>query len=147
MCIKMKSVQFSSVFIYIIPIHSTRCLTIEPICAELFVHSRTLHRNKHPDLMSVCIWNLYPLMSEIRLTIVLFIERNTRSMWSVCLLLYGLNMKMNKCASLFSWKWLFTCCRDMTVSRPLNIEFPRSMVEVVMSWNLPMSCFLRTCEC
>lgn len=37
-------------------------------------------------------------------------------------------------------------CRDMTVSKPLNIEFPRSMVEVVTSWNLPMSCFLHTCE-
>uniref|UniRef100_A0A8C4DHJ7 Porcupine O-acyltransferase n=1 Tax=Dicentrarchus labrax TaxID=13489 RepID=A0A8C4DHJ7_DICLA len=33
---------------------------------------------------------------------------------------------------------------DMTVSKPLNIEFPRSMVEVVTSWNLPMSCFLHT---
>lgn len=37
-------------------------------------------------------------------------------------------------------------CRDMTVSKPLNIEFPRSMVEVVTSWNLPMSSFLHTCE-
>lgn len=37
-------------------------------------------------------------------------------------------------------------CRDMTVSEPLNIEFPRSMVEVVTSWNLPMSRFLHTCE-
>lgn len=37
-------------------------------------------------------------------------------------------------------------CRDMTVSKPLNIEFPRSMVEVVTSWNLPMSNFLHTCE-
>ncbi|KAG8002490.1 WD repeat-containing protein 13 [Nibea albiflora] len=33
---------------------------------------------------------------------------------------------------------------DMTVSKPLNIEFPRSMVEVVTSWNLPMSSFLHT---
>ncbi|XP_037334470.2 protein-serine O-palmitoleoyltransferase porcupine-like isoform X1 [Pungitius pungitius] len=33
---------------------------------------------------------------------------------------------------------------DMTVSQPLNIEFPRSMVEVVTSWNLPMSRFLHT---
>uniref|UniRef100_A0A3Q1APD1 Porcupine O-acyltransferase n=1 Tax=Amphiprion ocellaris TaxID=80972 RepID=A0A3Q1APD1_AMPOC len=33
---------------------------------------------------------------------------------------------------------------DMTVSKPLNIEFPRSMVEVVTSWNLPMSRFLHT---
>lgn len=37
-------------------------------------------------------------------------------------------------------------CRDISVSRPLNIEFPRSMVEVVTSWNLPMSRFLHTCE-
>lgn len=34
----------------------------------------------------------------------------------------------------------------MTVSKPLSIEFPRSMVEVVTSWNLPMSSFLHTCE-
>uniref|UniRef100_A0A3Q1JTY1 Porcupine O-acyltransferase n=1 Tax=Anabas testudineus TaxID=64144 RepID=A0A3Q1JTY1_ANATE len=33
---------------------------------------------------------------------------------------------------------------DITVSKPLNIEFPRSMVEVVTSWNLPMSRFLHT---
>ena len=38
------------------------------------------------------------------------------------------------------------CCRDMTVSKPLSIEFPRSMVEVVTSWNLPMSRFLHTCK-
>ena len=36
--------------------------------------------------------------------------------------------------------------RDMTVSKPLSIEFPRSMVEVVTSWNVPMSSFLHTCE-
>ncbi|XP_061470272.1 protein-serine O-palmitoleoyltransferase porcupine isoform X2 [Rhineura floridana] len=33
---------------------------------------------------------------------------------------------------------------DLTVSRPLNVELPRSMVEVVTSWNLPMSCWLNT---
>ncbi|AWP10363.1 putative protein-cysteine N-palmitoyltransferase porcupine [Scophthalmus maximus] len=33
---------------------------------------------------------------------------------------------------------------DLTVSRPLSVEFPRSMVEVVTSWNLPMSRFLHT---
>nr|XP_038955696.1 protein-serine O-palmitoleoyltransferase porcupine isoform X4 [Rattus norvegicus] len=32
--------------------------------------------------------------------------------------------------------------RDLTVSRPLNVELPRSMVEVVTSWNLPMSYWL-----
>lgn len=32
--------------------------------------------------------------------------------------------------------------RDLTVSKPLNVELPRSMVEVVTSWNLPMSCWL-----
>ncbi|XP_022439226.1 core-binding factor subunit beta isoform X1 [Delphinapterus leucas] len=31
---------------------------------------------------------------------------------------------------------------DLTVSKPLNVELPRSMVEVVTSWNLPMSCWL-----
>ncbi|KAI1891191.1 hypothetical protein AGOR_G00162410 [Albula goreensis] len=33
---------------------------------------------------------------------------------------------------------------DMTVARPLNVELPRSMVEVVISWNLPMSRWLNT---
>ncbi|XP_077369487.1 protein-serine O-palmitoleoyltransferase porcupine-like [Festucalex cinctus] len=33
---------------------------------------------------------------------------------------------------------------DLTVSKPLNIEFPRSMVEMVTSWNRPMSYFLNT---
>nr|BAA89473.1 porcupine-C [Xenopus laevis] len=33
---------------------------------------------------------------------------------------------------------------DLTVSRPLNVELPRSMVEVVTSWNLPMSRWLHT---
>ncbi|XP_023675142.1 protein-serine O-palmitoleoyltransferase porcupine isoform X1 [Paramormyrops kingsleyae] len=33
---------------------------------------------------------------------------------------------------------------DLTVARPLNVEFPRSMVEVVTSWNLPMSRWLNT---
>ncbi|EMP26958.1 Putative protein-cysteine N-palmitoyltransferase porcupine [Chelonia mydas] len=33
---------------------------------------------------------------------------------------------------------------DLTVSRPLNVELPRSMVEVVTSWNLPMSSWLNS---
>uniref|UniRef100_A0A4W5MH13 Protein-serine O-palmitoleoyltransferase porcupine n=1 Tax=Hucho hucho TaxID=62062 RepID=A0A4W5MH13_9TELE len=33
---------------------------------------------------------------------------------------------------------------DMTVARPLHVEFPRSMVEVATSWNLPMSRWLNT---
>ncbi|KAJ8259413.1 hypothetical protein GJAV_G00168990 [Gymnothorax javanicus] len=33
---------------------------------------------------------------------------------------------------------------DLAVSRPLNVELPRSMVEVVTSWNLPMSRWLNT---
>lgn len=33
---------------------------------------------------------------------------------------------------------------DLAVSRPLNVEIPRSMVEVVTSWNLPMSRWLHT---
>uniref|UniRef100_A0AAR2JI09 Porcupine O-acyltransferase n=1 Tax=Pygocentrus nattereri TaxID=42514 RepID=A0AAR2JI09_PYGNA len=32
---------------------------------------------------------------------------------------------------------------DITVAKPLNIELPRSMVEVVTSWNLPMSRWLK----
>uniref|UniRef100_G3UDL7 Protein-serine O-palmitoleoyltransferase porcupine n=1 Tax=Loxodonta africana TaxID=9785 RepID=G3UDL7_LOXAF len=34
---------------------------------------------------------------------------------------------------------------DLTVSKPLNVELPRSMVEVVTSWNLPMSYWLNNC--
>ncbi|XP_072482219.1 protein-serine O-palmitoleoyltransferase porcupine isoform X3 [Notamacropus eugenii] len=33
---------------------------------------------------------------------------------------------------------------DLTVSRPLHVELPRSMVEVVTSWNLPMSHWLNS---
>ncbi|XP_059805518.1 protein-serine O-palmitoleoyltransferase porcupine-like isoform X1 [Hypanus sabinus] len=33
---------------------------------------------------------------------------------------------------------------DLVVSRPWNIELPRSMVEVVTSWNVPMSRWLNT---
>ncbi|XP_028848321.1 protein-serine O-palmitoleoyltransferase porcupine-like isoform X1 [Denticeps clupeoides] len=32
--------------------------------------------------------------------------------------------------------------RDLTVARPLHVEFPRSTVEAVTSWNLPMSRWL-----
>ncbi|XP_031467747.1 protein-serine O-palmitoleoyltransferase porcupine-like, partial [Phasianus colchicus] len=34
--------------------------------------------------------------------------------------------------------------RDLTVSRPLRVELPRSMADVVTNWNLPMSHWLRT---
>ncbi|XP_078063863.1 protein-serine O-palmitoleoyltransferase porcupine-like, partial [Mustelus asterias] len=33
---------------------------------------------------------------------------------------------------------------DLAVSKPLNVELPRSMVEVVSSWNVPMSRWLNT---
>ncbi|XP_043935251.1 protein-serine O-palmitoleoyltransferase porcupine [Protopterus annectens] len=33
---------------------------------------------------------------------------------------------------------------DLVVSKPLNVELPRSMVEVVTSWNLPMSHWLNS---
>ncbi|XP_037391684.1 protein-serine O-palmitoleoyltransferase porcupine isoform X2 [Pygocentrus nattereri] len=33
---------------------------------------------------------------------------------------------------------------DLAVAKPLNVEFPRSMVEVVTSWNQPMSRWLNT---
>ncbi|XP_063063751.1 protein-serine O-palmitoleoyltransferase porcupine-like [Engraulis encrasicolus] len=33
---------------------------------------------------------------------------------------------------------------DLTVAKPLSVEFPRSMVEVVTSWNQPMSSWLNT---
>jgi len=35
--------------------------------------------------------------------------------------------------------------RDITVAKPMNVELPRSMVEVVTSWNLPMSKWLNAC--
>uniref|UniRef100_A0A8B9NU17 Protein-serine O-palmitoleoyltransferase porcupine n=1 Tax=Accipiter nisus TaxID=211598 RepID=A0A8B9NU17_9AVES len=34
--------------------------------------------------------------------------------------------------------------RDLAVSRPLRVELPRSMADVVTNWNLPMSRWLRT---
>ncbi|XP_077777304.1 protein-serine O-palmitoleoyltransferase porcupine isoform X3 [Podarcis muralis] len=42
---------------------------------------------------------------------------------------------------LYSYKLLR---KDLTVSRPLNVELPRSMVEVVTNWNLPMSRWLNS---
>lgn len=35
-------------------------------------------------------------------------------------------------------------CWDLSVSRPLRVELPRSMADVVTNWNLPMSHWLRT---
>lgn len=36
--------------------------------------------------------------------------------------------------------------RDVSVVQPLGVELPRSMVLVVTSWNIPMSCWLKTCR-
>ena len=35
---------------------------------------------------------------------------------------------------------------EMPVTEPHNIEVPRSMVEVVVSWNIPMHKWLKTCK-
>lgn len=43
--------------------------------------------------------------------------------------------------SLFYW-----FCRDLTMVNPLNVEFPRSVSEAVISWNLPMSQWLNICK-
>lgn len=34
----------------------------------------------------------------------------------------------------------------MTVTRPFQIELPRSLVEVVINWNIPMHTWLKTCK-
>lgn len=34
---------------------------------------------------------------------------------------------------------------SVTVSRPWHVEVPRSLVEVVINWNVPMHTWLRTC--
>ena len=34
----------------------------------------------------------------------------------------------------------------VTVTRPWNIELPRSLVEVVINWNIPMHTWLKTCK-
>ncbi|TRY94178.1 hypothetical protein DNTS_030538 [Danionella cerebrum] len=34
--------------------------------------------------------------------------------------------------------------KDITIAKPLNVELPRSMVDVVTSWNLPMSRWLNS---
>ena len=41
----------------------------------------------------------------------------------------------------------FLCCRKFDVSRPQHIELPRSLVEVVVHWNIPMHVFLKNCKC
>ncbi|MEQ2161589.1 hypothetical protein GOODEAATRI_011000 [Goodea atripinnis] len=69
-------------------------------------------------------------------------------------LFFELHMIWVVLLSLLCYLFLFLCRHstirgtflDLSVSKPLNIEFPRSMVEVVTSWNLPMSRFLHTCE-
>jgi len=35
---------------------------------------------------------------------------------------------------------------SVTVTSPLQIEFPRSLVEVVINWNVPMHTWLKTCN-
>lgn len=37
-------------------------------------------------------------------------------------------------------------CSGVTVTRPLSVELPRSLVEVVTNWNLPMHNWLKTCK-
>ena len=37
-------------------------------------------------------------------------------------------------------------CRSRPVSVPLAVEIPRSLVEVVTNWNLPMHYWLKTCK-
>ncbi len=34
----------------------------------------------------------------------------------------------------------------MSVARPYHVELPRSLVEVVTNWNLPMHYWLKTCS-
>lgn len=51
-------------------------------------------------------------------------------------------MRMMPCADVEA----LMLCRDLRVSKPLSVEFPRSMAEVVTSWNVPMSSFLHSCE-
>uniref|UniRef100_A0A8C5FCF9 Uncharacterized protein n=1 Tax=Gadus morhua TaxID=8049 RepID=A0A8C5FCF9_GADMO len=43
-----------------------------------------------------------------------------------------------------TWNKMRGKCEDMAVVKPLNVEFPRSMVVVVTSWNIPMSRWLNT---
>ena len=32
------------------------------------------------------------------------------------------------------------------ITKPFDIEIPRSLVQVVVCWNIPMHCWLKTCE-
>ena len=36
--------------------------------------------------------------------------------------------------------------RDLSVAKPLHMELPRSLVDVVSNWNLPMHFWLKTCK-
>lgn len=42
--------------------------------------------------------------------------------------------------------WIVYACSGVTVTRPLSVELPRSLVEVVTNWNLPMHNWLKTCK-
>ena len=40
----------------------------------------------------------------------------------------------------------FYTSREFSVAKPLHIELPRSLVEVVTNWNLPMHYWLKNCK-
>jgi hypothetical protein len=42
--------------------------------------------------------------------------------------------------------WVTFDFRGLTVSKPQYIELPRSLVDVVTNWNLPMHFWLKNCK-
>ncbi|KAJ0064357.1 hypothetical protein NL108_006356, partial [Boleophthalmus pectinirostris] len=73
-----------------------------------------------------------------------FTEEKENLKWSVNTIITHTKKYMSYISNQNLPKYLFSIPRDLAVSKPLNIEFPRSTVEVVTSWNTPMSNFLHT---
>ena len=51
------------------------------------------------------------------------------------------------CYNKTSLAYIYVCFyRDLQVSKPLDVELPRSLVGVVTSWNLSMHTWLKSCK-
>lgn len=70
----------------------------------------------------------------------------TRNNTSAITLHLGFSLIVYCCLSvLINHSLCYRFCRDLTMANPLNVEFPRSVSEAVISWNLPMSQWLNIC--
>ena len=62
-----------------------------------------------------------------------------------CLFFFSVIVECNHVNGLI-WFIVLIFHRRYDVARPQHIELPRSLVEVVVHWNIPMHLFLKNCE-